>query len=94
MSETIHVDECILAKCRQLLMEDNGVEKMFVSLRKKGISKAQSCQIYSALANINLGEAQEIIHVSKAWEDVRSRDEKLQDTLWDVLEELGEKDSC
>lgn len=52
-------------------------------------SKAESIGILKNALGICLLEAQDIIHNSQIWSDVKEYDAKLINDFFDILEELG-----
>jgi ribosomal protein L7/L12 len=67
--------------CQQLLEKGQNHEEIIRFLRDQGCSKVRSIGILAELLRVGLGEAKRIVHESRAWADVRERDELLHATL-------------
>jgi hypothetical protein len=59
-------------------------------LRLNNYSKPQSIEIFRKALGISYYEAQDIIHNSKTWSDVKDSDDKIIDIFFDIIEESDE----
>ncbi len=54
---------------------------MLAFLRRKGCSKVDSMRVIMIVLDVDLARAKRIVHESKAWADVRDRDDRLHGAL-------------
>ncbi|HEX3438008.1 MAG TPA: hypothetical protein VHT24_14665 [Pseudacidobacterium sp.] len=80
-----------VTKAKSLIQ--NGVERETVIgfLREQGFNKIASINAVAYLYGTSIPQAKEIVHFSHSWEDCRSRDEQLHESLFEALEK-GELD--
>jgi ribosomal protein L7/L12 len=57
-------------------------------LRDNGLSRIDSIRVLSKIYGMRLGEAKELIHFSKAWQEERAATEKFWDELEKQLPEI------
>ena len=62
-------------------------------LRLSDYSKTESIEILKKALGISYYEAQDIIHNSQTWSDVKEVDAKISNDFFDILEELGSSES-
>jgi hypothetical protein len=51
-----------------------------------GCSKIDSIVVLKEALGVDLGRANEIVHLSETWLDRRAADDQLQDEFWESLE--------
>jgi ribosomal protein L7/L12 len=73
-------------RCQQLRAQGASDEDIISFLRSEGCSKVESIVVIAKLLAVGLDRAKEIVHTSKAWEDVRKQDDRFHASL-DVDEE-------
>ncbi len=66
---------------RAMLMDGREIEEVLASWRERDLSILHSIQCLSHIAGMTLGEAKEVVHMSKAWSDSRPQNEKLHEQL-------------
>lgn len=75
----------LLNVCKALHSDGKTEEDIVNFLKKEGCSKVESIQIIASIFNINLNAAKKLVHTSRAWEDVRDRDDKFHDDLNQIV---------
>ena len=80
--------------CRALRARGFSDEDLMTFLRAEGCSKIDTIAVLREVLDLTLAEGKALVHLSKAWNDVRERDdafhEALHQALMDVInEELG-----
>lgn len=67
------------------LLRDFGVwDTVLEQLRAEGFSQAQSIKATVERLGVSLAEAKTIVHLSPAWQDVRSANDRLHQSLDEV----------
>ena len=74
---------------KKLLTETTDRESVIDFLRLNSYSKLESIEIFRKALNISFYEAQDIIHYSQTWSDVKEFDEKLMNIFFDMLEDIA-----
>jgi hypothetical protein len=77
----------LVATCKKMLQDDKSLENVVLFLRKRTGRKTVSIAVVARLLNISVGEAKSLLHASKAWSDVRERDEGLEQVVVTALEQ-------
>ncbi|MEH2045423.1 hypothetical protein [Nostoc sp.] len=86
-------DNELAEKLKNMLAESADKESVIKFLRLSNYSKAKSIGILKRAWDISYDEAQNIIHNSQTWSDVKKRDAKINNDFFDFLEELGNSES-
>ncbi|MEH2209115.1 hypothetical protein [Nostoc sp.] len=86
-------DNELTEKLKNMLTESADQESVIKFLRLSNYSKAESIGILKKAFGLSLIEAQDIIHNSQTWSDVKERDAKINNELCDFLEGLGNSKS-
>jgi hypothetical protein len=86
-------DNELTEKLNNMLTESADKESVIKFLRLSNYSKAESIEILKIAWNISYYKAQNIIHNSQTWSDVKERDAKIINDFFDILEELGNSES-
>ncbi|MEH1896894.1 MAG: hypothetical protein V7K94_16655 [Nostoc sp.] len=86
-------DSELTEKLNNMLIESADKESVIKFLRLSNYSKSKSIEILKKALSISYYEAQDIIHNSQTWSDVKEFDAKLMNDFFDVLEELGSSES-
>ncbi|MEH2108390.1 hypothetical protein [Nostoc sp.] len=86
-------DNELTEKLNKMLTESAEKESIIKFLRLSNYSKSKSIEILKKALGISYYEAQDIIHNSQTWSDVKEHDEKLMNDFFDILEELGSSES-
>lgn len=86
-------DNELTEKLNNMLTESTEQESVIKFLRFSNYSKAKSIVILKKALGISLLEAQDIIHNSQTWIDVKEVDAKIMNDFCDFLEELGSSES-
>jgi len=81
-------DKEIKSNCIKIFNETKDIEYVLTYLRDNGYSKIQSVQTLIELQKTDLGKAKRIVHLSKSWADMYSRDEKFHDAIEKVSEKI------
>ena len=81
-----------LPVCRKMLLEGANIEQVLQFLRGSGIDKVRSTIAMELLEIAPLREAKILVHESETWADVRERDAKFHDELFDAANELRAKE--
>lgn len=76
-----------------MLNESADKESAIKFLRLNNYSKIESIEIFKKALGISYYEAQDIIHNSHTWRDVKEVDAKINNDFFDILEELGNSES-
>ncbi|WP_375502102.1 hypothetical protein [uncultured Nostoc sp.] len=82
-------DNELTEKLNKMLTEPAEKESALNFLRLSNYSKAESIVILKNALGICLLEAQDIIHNSQTWSNVKERDAKINNDFCDFLEGLG-----
>ncbi|MEH2167494.1 MAG: hypothetical protein V7K41_12625 [Nostoc sp.] len=82
-------DNELTEKLNNMLTESADKESVIKFLRLSNYSKAESIGILKNALSICLLEAQDIIHNSQTWSDVKEHDAKINNDFCDFLEGLG-----
>ncbi|MEH2232291.1 MAG: hypothetical protein V7K71_22140 [Nostoc sp.] len=82
-------DNELTENLNRMLTESADKESVINFLRLSNYSKAESIGILNKALGICLLEAQDIIHNSQTWSDVKERDAKINNEFCDFLEGLG-----
>lgn len=91
--QTMNKDNELTEKLKNMLTESADQESVIKFLRLSNYSKAESIGILKKAFGLSLIEAQDIIHNSQTWSDVKERDAKINNELCDFLEGLGNSKS-
>lgn len=91
--QTMNKDNELTEKLNKMLTESAEKESIIKFLRLSNYSKSKSIEILKKALGISYYEAQDIIHNSQTWSDVKEHDEKLMNDFFDILEELGSSES-
>jgi protein tyrosine/serine phosphatase len=83
----------LIKKLNNILTESADKESVIKLLRLSNYSKSESIEILKKALGISYYEAQDIIHNSQTWSDVKEFDSKLINDFFDILEELGSMES-
>ncbi|MEH2294251.1 hypothetical protein [Nostoc sp.] len=86
-------DSELTEKLNNMLIESADQESVIKFLRLSNYSKAKSIEILKNALSISYYKAQDIIHNSQTWSDVKEIDAKIMNDFFDVLEELGSSES-
>ncbi|MDZ8136872.1 MAG: hypothetical protein RM049_16435 [Nostoc sp. DedQUE04] len=86
-------DSELTQKLNNILIKSADRESVINLLRLSNYSKTESIKILKNALSISYYEAQDIIHNSQTWSDVKEVDEKIMNDFFDVLEELGSSKS-
>ncbi|WP_448271133.1 hypothetical protein [Nostoc sp. DSM 114160] len=86
-------DNELTENLNKMLTEPAERESAIKFLRLSNYSKAESIVILKNALGICLLEAQDIIHNSQTWSDVKERDAKIMNEFFDILEKLGSSES-
>ncbi|MEH1942904.1 MAG: hypothetical protein V7L01_22165 [Nostoc sp.] len=86
-------DNELTEKLKNMLTESADQESVIKFLRLSNYSKSKSIEILKKALGISYYEAQDIIHNSQTWNDVKEYDAKLMNDFFDILEELGSSES-
>ncbi|MDZ7991493.1 MAG: hypothetical protein RM022_000695 [Nostoc sp. EfeVER01] len=86
-------DNELTEKLNKMLTESADQESVIKLLRLSNYSKSKSIEILKKALGISYYEAQDIIHNSQTWSDVKEYDEKLINDFFDILEKLGSSES-
>ena len=79
--------EPLLKRCRQMLNRGADIETIIAFTRRAGCSKIGCIQVLVFLQDMDLNEAKALVHHSKAWQDVRQRDEDFHEHLLKSIED-------
>lgn len=91
--QTMNKDNELTEKLKNMLTESADQESVIKFLRLSNYSKSKSIEILKKALGISYYEAQDIIHNSQTWNDVKEYDAKLMNDFFDILEELGSSES-
>jgi len=80
----------LVTTCQQQRAAGKTNEDIVAFLRAQGCSKVESMTIVARAFGLGLNEAKEIVHLSQAWSDVRSRDDRFHQTLEKGLQQPKE----
>lgn len=86
-------DNELTEKLNNMFTESVDQESVIKLLRLSNYSKADSIKILKNALDISYYEAQNIIHNSQTWSDVKERDAKIMNDFFDFLEKLGSSES-
>ncbi|MEH1804575.1 hypothetical protein [Nostoc sp.] len=86
-------DNELTEKLNNMFTESVEQESVIKLLRLSNYSKAESIKILKNALDISYYEAQNIIHNSQTWSDVKERDAKIMNDFFDFLEKLGSSES-
>lgn len=75
----------IMEFSRELLSRGASTDDLLAKLREKGCSKIDSMKFLMQLKGLPLSEAKRAVHLSKAWESDRERDDAFHQALEDGL---------
>ncbi|OYD95638.1 hypothetical protein CDG76_11915 [Nostoc sp. 'Peltigera membranacea cyanobiont' 210A] len=87
--QTMNKDNELTEKLKNILTESADQESVIKFLRLSNYSKSKSIEIFKKALGISYYEAQDMIHNSQTWSDVKEYDEKLINDFFDILEGLG-----
>ena len=85
----LQVDERIVERAAKMLREPEGLEGLLSWMRSQGEDKIGSMKVLVRVSGMNLGQAKRAVHLSKAWADMRSTDDVVQDSLQQAAQELS-----
>ncbi|MEH2351847.1 hypothetical protein [Nostoc sp.] len=86
-------DNELTKKLNRMFTESADRESVIKLLRLSNYSKARSIKILKNALVLSILEAQDIIHNSQTWSDVKERDARINNNLCDFLEGLGSSES-
>ncbi len=86
-------DSELTKKLNKIWIESADKESVIKFLRLSNYSKAESIKILKNTLIISYSEAQDILHNSQTWSDVKEVDAKIMNDFFDVLEKLGSSES-
>ena len=84
----LKVDEKLAARTQTILQSSIGFEEAIAFLRLQGESKIDTIRMLVVTANLGLGEAKRIVHLSPAWHDRRAHDDAFHDSLVQAVDAL------
>jgi hypothetical protein len=87
-----HFNE-LTEKLNNMLTESADQESLIKLLRLNNYSKTESIEFLKKALDTSYYEAQDIIHNSQTWSDVKEFDTKIINDFFDILEELGSSES-
>lgn len=82
---SVSVDE---QRYKQLLESGASIEEILAELRSKGLSKVESIAALARISGMTPGRAKRVVHLSRAWSDLREDHERFEENLGDALEEV------
>jgi len=68
-------------ECKALRASGSSDEDLMAFLRAEGCSKIDSIVVLREALNLSLAEGKALVHLSRAWRDVRERDDAFHDAL-------------
>jgi ribosomal protein L7/L12 len=68
--------------CNSLMRNGSDIEDVLAFLKKETKAKISSIMVVSKLLDVSMSEAKLLVHQSKAWQDEKSRDEKLHEEIF------------
>jgi ribosomal protein L7/L12 len=68
-------------ECRARLARGDNEEDLMRFLRAEGANKIDGIAVLREVLNLSLGEAKALIHLSRAWGDVRERDDAFHEAF-------------
>jgi hypothetical protein len=71
--------------CRALRARGFSDDDLMAFLRAEGCSKIDSIVVLREVLDLSLAEGKALVHLSKAWGDVRERDDTFHEALIDVV---------
>ena len=75
-------------KCKQMLQNGKNIDDVLEYLRAETHSKGDSGIILMDVLNISSREAKLLVHTSKAWRDVKERDEEIHEKFISEIEKI------
>jgi hypothetical protein len=78
-----------MLECRDRLSGGAPIEEILTVLRDHGVSKAFSIRALAELGVTDLGNAKKLVHFSKTWSDVRTRDDRFHESLSELEQDEG-----
>lgn len=82
------IEEYLIESSNQMLIAGKDTENILAFLRENGCSKIKSFVILKKLYKIPLDEAEDLVHLSKTWQDAYECDAENQRILFEVLTQL------
>lgn len=73
--------------CRAHLARGITDEDLMTFLRAEGCSKIDSIAVLREVLNISVAEGKALVHLSRAWADVRERDNAFHEALINAADE-------
>jgi predicted ATPase with chaperone activity len=81
-------DKC-LERGRKMRAQGVSEEDLLQFFRQEGASMLESARLIRQLKSISLREAQDLIHFSKTWADLKESHENLQEVFAEALQQLS-----
>jgi len=83
----------VASDAERLLQSGADHEIVLAFLRERGFNKLDSIKALVGISGISLGDAKNVVHNSRAWQDVFTRDEEFHASLEKAVQALGLKES-
>ncbi len=75
---------------KEMLFQGQDTEAILAFLKDSGCSKIDSIKVIRNLKQISLGEAKDIVHFSRTWQDRSKEDEAFHDDLEKTLNQVDQ----
>lgn len=85
--------EAILSHGRQILEQGGSIEEVLLLARQQINSKLVGIKIVVELLGLSPGRAKALVHHSLTWQDMKERDEQIEELMlqaWDELAQLSD----
>lgn len=74
-----------ISECRRRSENGESLEGVLVFLRASGCSKIDSMAVIIKVYDMALPQAKEIVHLSRAWSDIRLSDDRFHEAIEDAI---------
>ncbi len=85
VNDRLHLAE----SAKRLLNESNDIESVIAFLQKSGADKIDSILIVREITGREFNDCKALVHLSKAWENTRDRDERLHDLAEAAIRDIS-----
>jgi len=83
--------ERLIRPSRQMLQDGKSLDDVLEYLKAESKSKMVSILVISKIMDSSVGDAKLLVHKSKAWKDVKQRDEEIHEKLISEIEKMSKK---
>jgi ribosomal protein L7/L12 len=82
----------LVRQAKDMIQGGEDFEEVVALLKRRNVSKVWSAKILSDAAGVSLEEAKDIVHMSRAWADLREEHDRFHDEVEQAIREHEAQD--